>query len=108
MDIALGAYVNTHTDTEYPQKASALVAQMFDLVNSDNLNFALFFLLQILNNLNMVIKPGEMTALVGPSGAGKSTALQLIQRLYDPCEGMVSVFQKLLNTWDSKGQMAAY
>lgn len=49
-----------------------------------------------------------MTALVGPSGAGKSTALQLIQRLYDPCEGMVSVFQKLLNTWDSKGKMVAY
>ncbi|XP_023045476.1 bile salt export pump [Piliocolobus tephrosceles] len=46
---------------------------------------------KILNNLNMVIKPGEMTALVGPSGAGKSTALQLIQRFYDPCEGMVTV-----------------
>uniref|UniRef100_A0A8C0X555 Bile salt export pump n=1 Tax=Castor canadensis TaxID=51338 RepID=A0A8C0X555_CASCN len=46
---------------------------------------------QILNNLNMVIKPGEMTALVGPSGSGKSTALQLIQRFYDPSEGMVTL-----------------
>lgn len=45
----------------------------------------------------MVIKPGEMTALVGSSGSGKSTALQLIQRFYDPCEGMVCIFQKLLN-----------
>ncbi|XP_008256635.2 bile salt export pump isoform X1 [Oryctolagus cuniculus] len=46
---------------------------------------------KILNNLSMVIKPGEMTALVGPSGAGKSTALQLIQRFYDPTEGMVTL-----------------
>ncbi|XP_010605234.1 bile salt export pump isoform X1 [Fukomys damarensis] len=46
---------------------------------------------KILNNLSMVIKPGEMTALVGSSGAGKSTALQLIQRFYDPCEGMVTL-----------------
>ncbi|XP_023574872.1 bile salt export pump isoform X2 [Octodon degus] len=46
---------------------------------------------QILNNLNLVIKPGEMTALVGSSGAGKSTALQLIQRFYDPCGGMVTL-----------------
>ncbi|XP_069877571.1 bile salt export pump isoform X2 [Dipodomys merriami] len=46
---------------------------------------------KILNNLCMVIKPGEMTALVGPSGAGKSTALQLIQRFYDACEGMVTL-----------------
>nr|XP_034351500.1 bile salt export pump isoform X2 [Arvicanthis niloticus] len=45
----------------------------------------------ILNNLCMVIKPGETTALVGSSGAGKSTALQLIQRFYDPCEGMVTL-----------------
>lgn len=44
-----------------------------------------------LNNLSMAIKPGEMTALVGSSGAGKSTALQLIQRFYDPCEGMVTL-----------------
>uniref|UniRef100_A0A8C9DT68 Bile salt export pump n=1 Tax=Prolemur simus TaxID=1328070 RepID=A0A8C9DT68_PROSS len=46
---------------------------------------------KILNNLNMVIKSGEMTAVVGSSGTGKSTALQLIQRFYDPCEGMVTL-----------------
>ncbi|XP_032968590.1 bile salt export pump isoform X2 [Rhinolophus ferrumequinum] len=46
---------------------------------------------KILNNLNMVIKSGEMTAMVGSSGAGKSTALQLIQRFYDPSEGMVTL-----------------
>ncbi|KAM6177947.1 bile salt export pump [Rhynchocyon petersi] len=46
---------------------------------------------KILNNLSMVIKSGEMTALVGSSGAGKSTALQLVQRFYDPSEGMVTL-----------------
>ncbi|XP_014716024.2 bile salt export pump isoform X1 [Equus asinus] len=46
---------------------------------------------QILNNLSMVIKSGEMTGVVGSSGAGKSTALQLIQRFYDPSEGMVTL-----------------
>ncbi|XP_037379374.1 bile salt export pump isoform X2 [Talpa occidentalis] len=46
---------------------------------------------KILNNLSMVIKSGEMTAIVGSSGAGKSTALQLIQRFYDPNKGMVTL-----------------
>ncbi|XP_045636266.1 bile salt export pump [Ursus americanus] len=46
---------------------------------------------KILNNLSMVIKSGEMTAVVGASGSGKSTALQLIQRFYDPSEGMVTL-----------------
>lgn len=39
----------------------------------------------------MVIKTGETTAFVGASGAGKSTIIQLIQRFYDPTDGMVSV-----------------
>ncbi|XP_054978347.1 bile salt export pump isoform X1 [Sorex araneus] len=46
---------------------------------------------KILNNLSMVVKSGEMTAVVGSSGAGKSTALQLIQRFYDPSKGMVTL-----------------
>lgn len=49
------------------------------------------FSLQILDNISMVIKTGETTAFVGASGAGKSTIIQLIQRFYDPTDGMVSV-----------------
>ncbi|KAI3355787.1 hypothetical protein L3Q82_004352 [Scortum barcoo] len=46
---------------------------------------------KILNNLSMKIKAGETTAFVGPSGSGKSTTIQLIQRFYDPKEGMVTL-----------------
>lgn len=46
---------------------------------------------KILNKLSMIIKSGETTAFVGPSGAGKSTTIQLIQRFYDPEEGMVTL-----------------
>uniref|UniRef100_A0A670JQI8 Bile salt export pump n=1 Tax=Podarcis muralis TaxID=64176 RepID=A0A670JQI8_PODMU len=46
---------------------------------------------KILEKLNMVIKAGETTAFVGPSGAGKSTTIQLIQRFYDPSEGMITL-----------------
>ncbi|XP_050974699.1 bile salt export pump [Labeo rohita] len=46
---------------------------------------------KILDNLNVLVKAGETTAFVGPSGSGKSTAIQLIQRFYDPKEGMVTL-----------------
>uniref|UniRef100_A0A8C3JTZ9 Bile salt export pump n=1 Tax=Calidris pygmaea TaxID=425635 RepID=A0A8C3JTZ9_9CHAR len=46
---------------------------------------------KILDNLNMVIKAGETTAFVGASGAGKSTTIQLIQRFYDPTDGMITL-----------------
>uniref|UniRef100_A0A8C8E479 Bile salt export pump n=1 Tax=Oryzias sinensis TaxID=183150 RepID=A0A8C8E479_9TELE len=46
---------------------------------------------KILDQLSVQVKSGETTAFVGPSGAGKSTAIQLIQRFYDPLEGMVTL-----------------
>ncbi|KAL6469235.1 hypothetical protein MHYP_G00227590 [Metynnis hypsauchen] len=46
---------------------------------------------KILDQLSLQVKSGETTAFVGPSGAGKSTAIQLIQRFYDPKEGMVTL-----------------
>uniref|UniRef100_A0A8C3A5P2 Bile salt export pump n=1 Tax=Cyclopterus lumpus TaxID=8103 RepID=A0A8C3A5P2_CYCLU len=46
---------------------------------------------KILDKLSVPVKSGETTAFVGPSGAGKSTAIQLIQRFYDPKEGMVTL-----------------
>lgn len=66
--------------------------------------FFFLFSLQILDNLSIVIKTGETTAFVGASGAGKSTIIQLIQRFYDPTDGMVSVsfWQGFLYYWDLK------
>ncbi|KFB50603.1 AGAP005639-PA-like protein [Anopheles sinensis] len=45
----------------------------------------------VLQGLNLEIKTGQTVALVGPSGCGKSTCLQLIQRLYDPLSGSVTI-----------------
>ena len=44
---------------------------------------------KILQGLDLEIDCGKTVALVGPSGCGKSTCVQLIQRFYDPDEGVV-------------------
>nr|CDM63410.1 multidrug resistance protein 1 [Pyrrhula pyrrhula] len=46
---------------------------------------------EILKGLNLKIDSGQTVALVGGSGCGKSTTVQLIQRFYDPKEGMVTI-----------------
>lgn len=43
----------------------------------------------ILKDITLGIRPGEVVGIVGPSGSGKSTLTKLIQRLYSPSEGEV-------------------
>ena len=45
--------------------------------------------MKILRGLDLEIECGKTVALVGPSGCGKSTCVQLIQRFYDPDDGVV-------------------
>ena len=46
---------------------------------------------QVLNNISVEFKGGEMTALVGLSGSGKSTMLNLIPRIYTPRSGSIEL-----------------
>ena len=45
----------------------------------------------ILSDVTFTAKPGMSVALVGQTGAGKSTAMNLLQRLWDPVHGSIEI-----------------
>ncbi len=47
---------------------------------------------QAVQGIDLVIRPGEVVALVGENGSGKTTLIKLLCRLYEPTAGQI--------TWD--------
>lgn len=46
---------------------------------------------EVIKGVDLVIEPGQMTALVGPSGSGKSTLARLVAGFWDAQAGRVSI-----------------
>ena len=47
-----------------------------------------------LDNINLVVEPGEIVAVVGPSGSGKSTLLHMIGGMDRPDHGIICIGDK--------------
>jgi ATP-binding cassette, subfamily B, bacterial IrtA/YbtP len=45
----------------------------------------------VLRDIDLVLEPGTVTALVGPSGSGKTTLAKLLPRFFDPTAGAVTI-----------------
>ncbi len=78
-------------------------------ISFKKVNFAYKKNNQVLKNINLEIKTGEVTAFVGASGAGKSTMLALILKFLAPNNGDIFIDDKnlkLLNTKDIREKIA--
>ncbi len=46
---------------------------------------------EVLEDVSLTIRPGEVVALVGENGSGKTTLIKLLCRLYDPTNGTITL-----------------
>ncbi len=56
----------------------------------------------ILNELNLQIPKGKITALIGPNGCGKSTLLKTVARILSPKQGQILLQGESLHKQDTR------
>jgi ATP-binding cassette, subfamily B, beta-glucan exporter len=75
-----------------PERPGALTLdRATGAVEFDRVAFAYPGGTRILTDISFEAPPGRTLALVGQTGAGKSTAMALLQRLWDPVEGRITL-----------------
>jgi len=56
---------------------------------------------KVLNNINLTISQGKVTAIVGASGSGKTTLIKLLLQYYQPVEGEILIDDKDLQKFNT-------
>jgi ATP-binding cassette subfamily B protein/subfamily B ATP-binding cassette protein MsbA len=59
-------------------------------IRFENVSFSYEPGIEVLHDVNLCVRPGEVIAFVGPTGAGKSTIVSLLLRLFDPDQGKIT------------------
>ncbi len=78
-------------ETERTDRTRQLVEPVAGEVKYENVGFAYENDRDILKNISLHARAGEMIALVGPTGAGKSTVVSLLPALYEFTSGSITI-----------------
>lgn len=92
--VGAGERVYEILDAPVDVRESPSAIEMLDCVGAvefSNVSFSYNQNEQVLKNVSIKIKPGEVVALVGPSGAGKTTFINLIPRFFDVTNGSIKI-----------------
>lgn len=60
-------------------------------IHLNNVDFSYNPDVSLIQDMNLLVKPGQRVAIVGPTGCGKSTVINLLMRFYDVDSGSIQV-----------------
>lgn len=95
-------------EPELKDVESAVDLKDVSCIEVENVNFA-YGEEQILSDVSLSVKKGEILGIHGRSGSGKSTLLKLLMRFYDPKSGSIKINGETLpniNTCSLRDNMA--
>lgn len=93
------AMLDTPVDIASPANP-VRVGALEGMVAFEGVSFSYVAGREVLDGIDLEVRPGERVAIVGPTGSGKSTLADLVPRFYDPDRGAVLVDGRDVRTLD--------
>lgn len=76
---------------QIPEESAAVAATTRGEVVFDHVSFSYDRSKPLIEDLSLVVHPGQTVAIVGPTGAGKTTLVNLIMRFYEVNAGRITL-----------------
>ncbi len=78
---------------------------MIDEINIEHVSFQ-YDSKTVLNDINLIAKKGQITAIIGPNGAGKTTLFKIIDLLLKPTSGKIMAGNQDILTFSMRETLA--
>ena len=89
-------------EDEIKDDESVVVGDLKGDVKITNLSFSYDGKKDVLKNISLHAKPGQVIGIVGPTGSGKTTIINLLTKFYDISEGDIVIDGNSIKTIDRK------
>ena len=83
--------VNTNNETDTVRRAVPVNTKLDGYIEFKNVNFAYDDGIPVIKNFNLSVKPKQRIAVVGKAGSGKTTLMKLLQGLFSPTSGEITI-----------------
>jgi len=97
-------------ETPQPQETEHAVALQAEnkSIELDQVSFSYAPDVKLIENLNLLVQPGQRIAIVGPTGSGKSTIINLLMRFYDVDSGSIKVGDRDIREYTRESLRLSY
>lgn len=89
-----------HRETDLDENSRGHQADIKGQITFENVSFGYVKDVNVLENIQFTVQPGQTVAIVGQTGSGKSSLAKLVNRIYDVNDGCVMVDGLDVRDWN--------
>lgn len=100
--------INEEPEIDIEEREDTVLTSVLGKVDIENVDFSYEPDKELIQNLNLHIKPGQRVAIVGPTGCGKTTVINLLMRFYDVNAGEIKIDNQNIKSVTRKSLRKSY